>query len=142
MHAEAMACRRLENDLRRAIESDELELCYQPIVVPESGQLAGFEALIRWMHPERGPVLPQEFIPAAEENGLIVPIGRWVLQEACGQLSRWKAQVPAGREFSISVNVSRRLDVQVMNSTWSMSAPAAVRVDVLLACWLEPVTTM
>ena len=108
MQAEAMARLRLENDLRRAIKNNEFELWYQPIVTLELGQLTGFEALIRWLHPERGLVLPDEFISVAEENGLIVPIGTWVMKEACSQLHEWNTHVSRDRDLSISVNVSKR----------------------------------
>ena len=108
MHTQAMARMQLENELRAAIEQGQFQLVYQPIVDLPTQQINSFEALIRWNHPDRGTVPPVEFIPVAEETRLIVPIGRWVLREACRQLQAWNAQLPPERALSISVNVSKR----------------------------------
>jgi len=108
MHARAMERLRLENDLRRALDQRQLSLQYQPIVSVYSNEVVGFEALLRWQHPDDGAISPAKFVPIAEETGLIVPIGRWVLQEACGQLCRWRQRYPLASAFSISVNVSKR----------------------------------
>lgn len=107
MHDEAIRRLRLETDLRHAIERDEFRLHYQPLVRLGTGAIEGFEALIRWEHPERGMVSPADFIPIAEETGLIVPIGRWVLREACRQLADWRCRLPISDDLSISVNISR-----------------------------------
>jgi predicted signal transduction protein with EAL and GGDEF domain len=108
MHAEAMDRLELENALRSALERQQFHIVYQPIIALESARIASFEALLRWKHPERGIVLPDDFIPFAEETGLIVPIGRWVLEQACRQLAAWNEQRPAEQAISIAVNVSRK----------------------------------
>ena len=108
MHALAVAVLKMENDLRRAIDSDELTLHYQPIIDLLSGRIRGFEALLRWQHPKRGLILPDEFIPIAEETGLIVDIGHYVLREACSQMSDWKKDFPVYPSLAISVNLSSK----------------------------------
>ncbi len=94
----------LENQIRKAIECSQFELHYQPKVDAESWSLVGAEALLRWNHPERGPIAPDDFIPVAEETGLIVPIGQWVLREACKQVRAWST-LPTGA-IPVSVNIS------------------------------------
>jgi EAL domain-containing protein (putative c-di-GMP-specific phosphodiesterase class I) len=94
----------LENDLRRALANDELRVYYQPIVDADSGAVAAHEALVRWQHPDRGLVRPAEFIQLAEETGLILKIGEWVLREAC----RWATSIGAERGLRVSVNLSAR----------------------------------
>jgi diguanylate cyclase (GGDEF)-like protein/PAS domain S-box-containing protein len=97
----------LEADLRNGLEHEQLLLCYQPIVELATTRISGVEALVRWSHPQRGLVSPGEFIPLAEESGLIVPIGRWVLQEACRQAQVWRRAHP-DLDLLMSVNVSGR----------------------------------
>jgi len=108
MHARAVAQLQLETDLRRALEREEFRLRYQPIVVLNSGQITGFEALVRWQHSERGLIAPAEFIPMAEETGLIIPMGRWVMEMACKQTRAWIDQFPECPDLSISVNMSAK----------------------------------
>jgi diguanylate cyclase (GGDEF)-like protein len=96
----------LEADLRKAIQNRELELHYQPICNMISGEITGFEALTRWNHPERGPVSPVEFIPLAEQSGLILPLGAWALHEACRQMAEWDHIPGLDQNLIINVNVS------------------------------------
>ncbi|HET7515726.1 MAG TPA: EAL domain-containing protein [Gaiella sp.] len=98
----------LLGELRRARIEDEFVLHYQPVVDLRSGAVVGAEALLRWAHPTRGIVPPSDFVPIAEESGLIVPLGHWVLQEACTQLAAWRAADSAARDLHVSVNVSAR----------------------------------
>jgi EAL domain-containing protein (putative c-di-GMP-specific phosphodiesterase class I) len=98
----------LEHDLRLALERDEFVLHYQPIFDLASGLPLGAEALVRWEHPRRGTVTPADFVPVAEETGLIVPLGRWVLREACRRAVTWRGEGPDGRGLMVSVNLSAR----------------------------------
>ena len=104
MRAEAVARLRLETELRHAIERSELRVFYQPIVRIVSGEVIGYEALVRWQHPVKGLVPPSDFIPMAEETGLVVPIGEFVLREACNQMSKWRN----GKPMAVAVNISGR----------------------------------
>ncbi|MEK8045140.1 two-component system response regulator [Ideonella margarita] len=129
MDARAHQRLRLENDLRGAIARDELRLHYQPKLRVDNGQVSGVEALVRWMHPVEGLIPPDQFIPLAEETGLILDIGEWVLGEACRQLRRWRA---AGHpDLCMAVNLSPRqlqrpgLDVTVLNALEAGGLPPA-----------------
>ena len=113
MHEQACDRLAIETDLRKAVDRNEFILHYQPIVLTESGRIAGFEALVRWNHPIRGIISPASFVPIAEETGLICSIGRWVLRSACEQMSKWVAAYPAVRDMYMSVNLSKR---QVLES--------------------------
>jgi len=108
MRVRAMRRLKTEDEVRRAIELGELRLHYQPVVRLEDGGIASVEALVRWAHPERGLLEPAGFIPVAEETGLIGPLGRWVLEEACRQLARWRADKPIRPDLTIAVNLSPR----------------------------------
>ncbi|MBW4456729.1 MAG: EAL domain-containing protein [Nostoc indistinguendum CM1-VF10] len=112
MHQEAIQLLELENDLRRAVERQEFLVYYQPIVSLTTGRISGFEALVRWQHPTRGLVSPTEFIPVAEETGLINAINTWVLQSACHQLSIWQHHPVTPEPLTMSVNLSARLFLQ------------------------------
>jgi len=106
MHARAMMRLRVETDLHQAIEKKEFVLHYQPIVRLQSGRVHGFEALIRWQKPGQGFVSPVDFIPIAEETGLIIPLGEWILNEACDQMRQWQNQFPDFGPLLMSVNLS------------------------------------
>jgi diguanylate cyclase (GGDEF)-like protein/PAS domain S-box-containing protein len=106
MHARAVSLLKLESELRRALERGEFEVHYQPIVELHDGKVRGFEALVRWNHPERGRVPPSEFIPVCEDTGIIIDLDRWVLGEASRQLGRWKSANPKAKDLHVSVNLS------------------------------------
>ena len=106
LHAEVVKRLELKADLQSALERGEFTLKYQPIVDLETGAIAAVEALLRWNHPERGLLAPAEFIPLAEETGLIVPLGRWVLTEALRQAAAWDAATPEGDTLGVTVNLS------------------------------------
>ncbi|HEX7241998.1 MAG TPA: EAL domain-containing protein, partial [Longimicrobiaceae bacterium] len=107
MHAELLERLQTEMALRRALEREEFRLHFQPIISLRSGRIAGMEALLRWEHPERGLVAPGDFIPIAEDTGLILPIGKWVLREACRTMKEWQEEFP-GTPLAVSVNLSVR----------------------------------
>ena len=108
MRANVVQHLELEQGLHNALEKHQLELHYQPITSLKNRQVTGFEALIRWRHPEKGLIPPSEFIPFAEESGLILPIGAWVLKEACKQMSEWQQRFPCNPPLNISVNLSNK----------------------------------
>jgi len=108
MRASAMRRLEVERELRHALDRDELALHYQPVVSLRSGEISGLEALVRWQHPERGLLDPGEFVPIAEDSGLIEPIGRWVQERACRQILDWHEQRPDERPFDVAVNLSAR----------------------------------
>ncbi|MFN8049988.1 MAG: EAL domain-containing protein [Acidimicrobiales bacterium] len=96
----------VETGLRRALRRDELRLFYQPQISLTSGRINGAEALIRWQHPEHGLLSPGEFVPIAEQSGLIIPIGPWVIEEACRTLAKWSKELPGGDRFTMGINLS------------------------------------
>jgi len=96
----------LENDLRHAAERGQLEVHYQPQVNMKDGRVRSVEALLRWHHPERGSIAPVEFIPIAEQSGLIIPVGQWVLDQACRHVAEWQRAYPAAHDITVSVNLS------------------------------------
>jgi predicted signal transduction protein with EAL and GGDEF domain len=108
MQAEVLERLELEGELQRAIERDEIDVHYQPVVALDGQTLAGFEALARWTHPTRGLVPPPQFIPLAEDNGSIVALGRQILRTACHQAARWLAEFPSAEPRIMSVNLSGR----------------------------------
>jgi diguanylate cyclase (GGDEF)-like protein/PAS domain S-box-containing protein len=106
MHDRAVHTLQVETDLRRALERQEFRLHYQPIIALDGGRITGFEALLRWAHPTRGMVAPDDFVPLAEETGLIVTIGWWVLEEACRQMQAWLSSAAARPGMTMAVNLS------------------------------------
>jgi EAL domain-containing protein (putative c-di-GMP-specific phosphodiesterase class I) len=112
MRASVMARLQLEMDLHRAIERQEFSNFYQPIISLVSGEIVGFESLLRWNHPTRGHLGPEEFIAVAEETGLIRELGWWNLRESCRQMSVWRAKYPAYADLTISVNLSPKQFLQ------------------------------
>jgi len=108
LHEKALSLLQIETDLRKAMANKEFDLYYQPIVSLDNISIIGFEALIRWNHPTQGLVYPDSFIPVAEETGLIIPIGRWVLKKACRDLRRWDEQVKSELPLFMSVNISSK----------------------------------
>ncbi len=144
MHTDALARLQLETDLRRAVERGEFRLLYQPVVSLRTGRITGFEALVRWAHPERGLVQPADFISAAEETGLIVPMGRWVLAEACRQVTEWHSDHPRAEPLTIGVNLSARQFSQpgivdhireALESTGA--APSSLRLEITEAAIID-----
>jgi EAL domain-containing protein (putative c-di-GMP-specific phosphodiesterase class I) len=144
MHQRVVELLRLETDLRRAVERGEFAMHYQPIVSLDEGNLVGFEGLIRWHHPLRGMVGPESFIPAAEETGLIVPMGWWTIRETCRQTRQWQREFPDRAPLSISVNVSGRLFKQpdmvtrlerILDETGL--SPASLRIEITESVLLD-----
>jgi len=132
MHKAVMDRKTLEVDLRRAFEQRQLWLAYQPQVDAVSGEVTGVEALLRWTHPERGPISPGDFVPVAEATGLIVEIGRWALYEACRQNKAW--QDAGFRPIKVSVNLSA---VQFQDPNILVTVEEALDRSGLAPCWLE-----
>jgi diguanylate cyclase (GGDEF)-like protein len=108
MHQHASKKLQLETEMRQALERGEFKVHYQPIIHLETNRLDGFEALVRWKHPTRGMVSPVDFIPMAEETGLILPLGKWILYESCRQLREWQEADPLGSSLTVSVNLSAK----------------------------------
>ncbi|PSB27268.1 sensor domain-containing phosphodiesterase [Chlorogloea sp. CCALA 695] len=111
MHDHVLTLLQLGNSLQRAVERQELRIQYQPIVLIETGKITGFEALVRWQHPDRGLIFPNDFISIAEESGVIIPLGYWVLREACCQMRAWQLQF-SDDSLTISVNLSSKQFLQ------------------------------
>jgi diguanylate cyclase (GGDEF)-like protein len=137
----------LESELRDALTRDQLRLVYQPVVAVEDGAMVSLEALVRWEHPRRGTLLPGEFVSVAEESELIVPLGEWVLEEACRQLARWRESHRGGSAVRVSVNVSaRQLTpslVDIVSRTLSRSGiqPAQLALEITETLLIEQADT-
>lgn len=130
MRSQAFSRLEMEQEIRTALENREFQLYYQPIISLKSDRVIGVEALIRWRHPKRGLLLPGEFLPVAEESGLILPIGEWVLHEACAQLKRWQNIYPRLQDICINVNISNR---QFSQPNFVEEVIRAIRVNGLKA---------
>jgi diguanylate cyclase (GGDEF)-like protein len=137
MHERAMNLLQLETDIRSAVHKQQFRLVYMPVVNIATERVTGFEALVRWDHPERGLVSPGSFVPLAEETGLIVPLGNWIMEEACRQMAEWVEAYPALDKLSISVNLAakqlRQSDLldQVNNAiTTSGLAPERFKLEI------------
>lgn len=124
MHHQAMEVLHLEHALRRALSEGELELAYQPLVDLESGRLAEFEALVRWRHPDRGLLLPDAFLPLAEDTGILADLDEWVLATACAQLRRWQDEFPQKVLPAVAINVSSR---QISRPEWVAQVQESLR---------------
>ena len=128
MDADMQARRQLQVDLRAALGNKEFELFYQPVVNLERNEISGFEALLRWHHPVRGSISPAQFIPVAEETGLIVPIGEWVLRQACAQAAAWPSHVKVAVNLS-PVQFRAQNLVQMVFAALAASGLAAQRLE-------------
>ena len=133
MHETVMARLGMEAELRRAIDRHEFVVYYQPIVRLDTAEVVGAEALVRWRHPNRGLVPPVEFIPLAEETGLIVPLGGWILRQACCQLAEWQRLRPGREPFVMNINLSSR---QLVRDLMAEEVAAAVDESGIRASWL------
>ena len=131
MHTAAVTRLELKADLERALDRGELRVRYQPIFHLESGALDGFEALVRWRHPDRGEVGPGEFVPLAEETGLIVPIGRWVLVQACRQAKAWQTAGGAGVKVSVNLAARQLRDPEIVTMVSSVLSETDLDPDAL-----------
>ena len=148
MHARAINLLQMETDMRRALERDEFILHYQPIVALDNFRLRGFEALVRWQHPERGFISPMDFIPVAEETGMIVQLGEWVMREACAQMNRWQKMFPLDHPLFVTVNLSSKQFTQAtLISTFAMILketgvkPQSVKLEITESVVMENVDT-
>lgn len=147
MYSGAVQRQRIESDLRRALDNREFHLAYQPIVSVDTGHLSGFEALLRWRHPERSWISPAEFIPVAEDMGLIAEIGEWVLEAACRQMRDWHQQFPQ-RQLTISVNFTSNQIIQphfveIVQDTIARSGcdPHSLRIELTESAIVENMET-
>ena len=134
MRIQATTRLQMETELRHALEHQEFEINYQPILNLETQVIKGFEALVRWRHPERGFIPPEEFIPTAEESGLILPLGRWILGESCRQLRHWQESMPHAESLVISVNLSAK---QFLQSDLAEQVVEALESSGLPSRWLK-----
>ncbi len=135
---------RTEKELYRALENNEFRLYYQPIISIADGRLSGFESLIRWHHPERGTISPDDFIPQAERSSVIIPLGFWIIEEAMRQMGVWKNLIPDASRLRITVNLSARqftsaeLSARIMNSAARHDvAPSSIGFEITESAFME-----
>lgn len=144
MHEDAVARLTLQTDLRQAVDRGEFHLAYQPIVDPATGVVFGFEALLRWNHPERGPIPPTDFIPVAEEIGLVRQIDRWVMREGCAQLSAWQRQCSnANLRMNLNTSAAEFVDPNFIDDLSATLAefglrPRCVELEITEGIFLHP----
>ncbi len=129
MHKHASKKLQIETEMRSALARGEFCIYYQPIVRLDTGGLVGFEALLRWRHPERGLITPDEFIPIAEENGMIIKLGQWAVKESCRQMWEWHRSEPAAAELTVSVNLSSKEFLQIDLADRVAAALQSTRLD-------------
>ena len=144
MYLEGEEDNALYTDIVGALERGEFQLHYQPIVSMEKGSISGFEALIRWNHPQRGMLFPDSFIPFAERTGLIIPMGNWIIREAGRQISSWQRRFPSSTPLTVSVNVSARqfLDRGLVEHLGAVTAehginPRDIRIEITESAFME-----
>lgn len=129
MHEEALSQLKVETDLRQALSRNEFLLHFQPIFNLHTKTIVGFESLVRWRHSTRGLIPPEEFIPIVEENGLILPLGRWIIYESCRQMYEWQKLNPAARNLAINVNLSCKQFLQLDLAEQVMALLVATKLD-------------
>ncbi|MEO8898928.1 MAG: EAL domain-containing protein [Candidatus Dormibacter sp.] len=134
MHQRVAWRLQVESDLRRALEKGNLRLLYQPVFALPSRRIVGVEALVRWLHPVRGLILPLDFIVVAEDTGLIIPLGRWVLTEACAQARRWQQEIAGADDLNVAVNISPRQleDPVIVDDVTAALAASGLRPEKLV----------
>jgi EAL domain-containing protein (putative c-di-GMP-specific phosphodiesterase class I) len=133
MHQKAVDLLQWETDLRQAIAHQEFRLHYQPIVKLETGELLGFEALLRWQHPHKGLVFPREFMAIAEETGLIIPLGSWILKQACQQLKIWQSYDKNSETHNVKIGYNCPLTMSVNLSSQQLVQPNILeKIDQIL----------
>ena len=144
MHARAVTLLQLETDLRTAIERNELMMYYQPIIDLDSMRIFGFESLIRWNHPTRGLVPPNEFIPVSEQTGFIIPLTLWILRTSCRQMVEWQRQSPSNKDLVVSINISgkhfaqKNLVEQISDILYETGiSPACVKLELTESAVME-----
>ena len=131
MHEQASSRLQLETDLRQALEREEFRVYYQPIINLQTGKIKGFESLVRWQHPTRGLVSPLEFIPVAEETGLIIPLGEWILRQSCRQLRQWQTKLNPSLTMSVNLSCKQFMQTDLVERVVKILAETRIESDSL-----------